>query len=194
MNQQFSPEKLKANLTQMVKRVLETQNRVVTESMFELQADYINRIFKDGEDSDGNAIGTYSTKPMYYSIAGSSSQMRSSSLRPRGKNSNKAKFNNGNPRKSQYFPDGYNGFRAAVGRQNTKVDLALTFSLRGSIQVGETQNTVTLGFNSDKELKKAAGNETRYNKTIFSVSEAEVNTVVEKWRNEVENAFFDSFE
>lgn len=190
----LNPERLKANLAAAVKRVLETQQRVVVESMLNLQADMIERVFDAGIDANGSKIGSYSTKPIYVSLAGQSSQVRSSSLKGAGKYSRDPKFKNGQPRKSQYFPDGYSGYRAAVGRQNQKVDLRLTGSLLRSIQVGQTQSTVTLGFNNDKEFMKAVGNEERFNKTIFSASEAELSKIEEKWQDEVTNAFYSSFE
>lgn len=171
-------------------RVIEVQQISIQTAMFELQADYLQRIFKDGQDSDGNKIGQYSTKPFY--AGKGNSQVRSSSIKPVGKNG-ETKFKNGKQRKTQYLSGGYKEYRAIVGRQNTKVDLALTFALRGSIQVGIGTNGSTLSFNSDKELAKARGNEKRFNKTIFDASKVEIDTLVNNYQKEVEDAFFEAF-
>jgi hypothetical protein len=171
-------------------RVLEVQQNSISVGLFDLQADLLQRIFKDGLDSDGQAIGSYSTKPFYASKG--NSQVRSSSIKPKGKNG-QVKFANGKTRKTQYMAGGYKEYRSVVGRQNTKVDLALTFALRGSIQVGTTANGSTLSFNNDKELKKAEGNEKRFNKTIFDATKLELDTFVDNYQREVEEAFFSAF-
>jgi hypothetical protein len=171
-------------------RVIEVQQSSIQTAMFTLQADYLQRIFKEGEDSDNNKIGQYSTKPFY--AGKGNSQVRSSSIKPKGKNG-ETKFKNGKQRKTQYMAGGYKEFRSVVGRQNTKVDLALTFALRGSIQVGIGSNGSTLSFNSDKELAKARGNEKRFNKTIFDASRVELDKLVTNYQSEVEEAFFSAF-
>jgi len=186
----FNPEQLNKKLTEAVVRVLETQNRLGVETMLNLQADLYVRIFDKGLDSDGNSIGKYSKKPIYVSLSGQTAQQRSSSLRPRGKDSNSPKFKNGNPRKSQYFADGYFGFRSVVGRQNQKVDLRVTGSLQGSIQANENR----VAFNNDTQFEKAKGNEKRFNKVIFSASESELKAIEDVWEKEVTNAFYSSFE
>lgn len=190
----INPERLKANINAIVKNVLEAQAKAVTTAMFDLQADMIVRVFDAGNDVDGSQIGKYSTAPMYYSISQATSQVRSSSLKPRGKFSNKPEFKNGKPRKSQYFPGGYSEFRSTVGRQNAKVDLRLTGSLLASIQVGVGSNQVSLGFNNDDQYEKAKGNEERFNKVIFAPSITEIEAIEQKWQDQVENAFFNSFE
>jgi hypothetical protein len=189
----INPERLKANITAIVKKVLEAQSKAVTTAMFDLQADMIRRVFDAGVDSQGVEIGKYSTKPMYYSVTKKNSQIRSSSLKGKGKFSNSPKFANGNKRKSQYFPGGYSEFRSTVGRQNSKVDLRLTGSLLRSIQVGVGSNKVSLGFNNDIQFEKAKGNEQRFNKTIFAPSISEIEAIEQKWQEDVEDAFFDSF-
>ncbi len=190
----INPERLKANINAIVKNVLEAQSKAVTTAMFDLQADMIQRVFDAGNDVDGTGIGKYSTTPMYYSLSQKTSQVRSSSLRPGGKNSTSPEFANGKKRKSQYFPGGYSEFRSAVGRQNAKVDLRLTGSLLRSIQVGIGSNQVSLGFNNDDEFLKAKANEERFNKVIFAPSVTEIEAIEQKWSEQVEDAFFSSFE
>lgn len=187
-------EKLKEKLAQIVVNVLEAQEKSVVTGILNLQGDIIERVFQNGLDSDGNQIGNYSTKPIYVSIAEQTSQVRKSGLKPRGKNSTDSEFKNGKPRKSQYFPDGYKGYRSAVGRPVEKVNLFLTGSLQGSILPGTTNGNPALVIATDFELEKADGNEKRFGKVIFSPSEAELNRITDKWADDVTKEFFDSFE
>ena len=189
----INPDKFKENLRKMVINVLEAGQQSVTEGMLLFSADFKQRIFQDGLDADNNQIGNYSTKPIYISIAGNTSQVRKSGLKPKGKNSSKD-FKDGKKRKSQYMPGGYKEYRAVVGRQNQKVDLFLTGSLRGSIQVGQSAGSTTLGFLNDEQLVIAQGNQDRFGKTIFVASDQEVNKIVTDWEDAVTDAFFKSFE
>jgi hypothetical protein len=137
---------------------------------------------------------------MYVSPASLPSQVSKSSMKPKGKSAKKGQrkqgfFQNGNPRKSQYFPEGYKEFREVVGRQSGKVDLFLTGSLRGSVQLGSRgQESVTMEFLNEDQVKKADGNEARFGKTIFAVTEQESDIVINRWQDEVSTAFFNSFE
>lgn len=187
-------EKLKEKLSQIVVNVLEAQEKAVVTGILDLQGDIIERVFQNGQDVDGNQIGNYSTKPLYVSITGQTSQVRKSSLKPRGKNSTDSEFKNGKPRKSQYFPDGYNGYRSTVGRPTDRVNLFLTGSLQGSILPGTTNGNPSLSIATDDELKKADGNEQRFGKVIFAPSEEELNRITTKWQDDTTEAFFDSFE
>lgn len=194
----LNPEELKRKLVSVVQNVLEAQAQAVNEGMIELRAELIDRIFQHGLDADNSPIGGYSTKPIYVSVS-QTSQIRGSSLKPSGKGSKKgqrgkAQFKNGKPRKSQYMPGGYKEFRNVVGRQNSKVDLFLTGSMRGNIVNGTRQNGVTLEFLNDEQVQKARGNEKRFSKTIFAPTEQELEIVVKKWEDDVTNAFFKSFE
>jgi len=192
-------EKLIETLAKSVKDVLIAQSQSVIEGMLLLKADMTDRIFLNGLDLDGSPIGKYSTSPMYASL-NQSSQVRSSSLKGRGKEAkkgqrNQGKFKNGNSRKSMYLPGGYSEFRSVVGRQNSKVDLNLTGSLRGDIRIGERDDVVELAFTTDKQLAIAEGNEARFgNKTIFSASPIEIETLVLNWEEVVSAAFFKSFQ
>ena len=184
-------------VAQSVKNVLLAQQQSVNEGMLVLKADMTDRIFLNGVASDGSSIGSYSTTPMYASI-NQTSQVRASSLRPRGKNAQKGQrnqgtFKNGKPRKSMYLPGGYSEFRKVVGRQNAKVDLMLTGSLKADIRLGTTEGQSVLSFTTDKQKEIAAGNEKRFNKTIFSASQSELDTLVESWQDQVAEAFFSAF-
>ena len=189
----INPDTLKEKISEAIIRSLEAQQASLFLGMNNLRADMLKRIFDTGNASDGSKIGSYSTKPIYVSTKGNS-QVRSSSLRPKGKNSNEPKFENGKDRKSQYFPGGYKEYRSTVGRQSDKIDLRLTGSLQLSIQLGNTDNGQVIAFNNDEQLRKAEGNEKRFGKIIFDPSKEEVDALTEMWEKEVTEAFFKSFE
>lgn len=189
----LNPDKLREALRTSVIKVLEAGQQSITEGMLLFSADFKQRIFQDGLDADNNQIGNYSTKPIYVSISGNTSQVRKSSLKPKGKFSS-GDFKDGKKRKSQYMPGGYKEYRAVVGRQNSKVDLFLTGSLRGSIQIGQSGGSTTLGFLNDEQLVIAQGNQDRFGKTIFVASDQEVDKIVTDWEDAVTDAFFKSFE
>jgi hypothetical protein len=189
-------KKLKENVAKSVTTVLEAQTQSVNEGMLDLIADFKDRIFLNGQDSDNSPIGSYSTKPIYVSVPGTS-QVKSSGLKARGKAAkkgqrNQGKFKNGKDRKSMYIPGGYSEYRKLVRRFNDKVYLSLTGSLEGDIAIGDSGGNITMAFTTDKQKEIASGNETRFGKTIFSAN-PELDKFVERVQNDVSNAFFDSF-
>lgn len=187
-------DKLTQKLTDIAVRVLEAQNEAAVTSILDLQGEMIERVFLKGEDNSNNQIGQYSTKPLYVSLGSQTSQVRKSSLKPKGKFSSEPEFKNGKKRKSQYFPGGYKEYRETVGRKTDRVNLDLTGALMGSIKPGTTYGNPSLGFTSEDEVKKADGNEKRFGKIIFSPSEQEIEAITDKVFNEVTDAFFSSFE
>ncbi len=212
-------DKLKRTLAGIVQNVLLAQAQSVTESMNELKAEFITRIFTNGQAADGTQIGSYSTKPMYASIPALTKQYGSqiglSGLKPRGKKKGTRDASRSSKNKtvikrfrgdsedftakvvtkrtSMYLPGGYLELREVVGRKTDKVDLSMGFSLRGDINVRDNLGTPSLTFLNDKEVLKAQGNEKRFGKTIFAVTEDEADIVINRWREDVENAFLDSF-
>lgn len=104
------------------------------------------------------------------------------------------KFKNGKNRKSQYFSDGYKGYRNAVGRKTEKVDLFLTGTLQRSLQTGIRHGTPALELRGELSIEKAEGNEKRFGKQIFSPTEEELDRLVTKWQQDVGTAFLSSFE
>lgn len=189
----IDPDKLREALKSSVIKTVEAGQQAVYDSMLSLYADFKDRIFQDGLDADGSQIGSYSTKPIYVSIDSNTSQVRKSSLKPKGKHSDKD-FKNGKKRKSQYMPGGYSQYRTVVGRQNQKVDLFLTGSLMGSIVLGESGNARTIGFLTDEKVEIAEGNQNRYGKTIFAVSSDELSKFEDAVEEAATKAFFSAFE
>ena len=189
-------KKLSVELSKVVEKTVIESQKAVEVGMIELRANFINRIFKDGLATNGGLIGYYSTKPIYVSISGAKkaygSQVRSSSLKGKGKYSSKD-FANGKKRRSQYMAGGYAEFRTVVGRKADKVNLDLTGTLKGSIQLGQRQNTISLEIRGTEEPKKAAGLEKHFGKTIFAVSSEEIKPLVDSWREETAKAFYNSF-
>ena len=155
-----------------------------------LEASLKTRIFTDGRDSGGGSIGNYSTKPMYVSIAGAQarygSQIKSSALTAVGKNGD-TEFKNGKKRRSQYFSDGYAGFRAQVGRQNQKVDLNLTGNLQDSLAGGVTDKGLALAFINAEGATLSEHLERRYGE-VFTPTDDEVEEVL----NTIEDTIFDA--
>jgi hypothetical protein len=147
----------------------------------QIEADFKTRVFTNGKKTDGSDIGSYSTDPTYVSIDGAKkkygSQLKSSALQPIGKTGSR-KFKNGNPHKSEYFGDGYSGFRAKVGRQNQKIDLNLTGNLQDSIATGLTQTGLQLGFINGAAAELADHHDTRFGE-IFTTSDEEQDAVIE---------------
>jgi hypothetical protein len=155
-----------------------------------LEASLKTRIFNDGRNSGGGSIGSYSTRPMYVSIAGAKakygSQLKSSALTAVGKNG-ATQFKNGKKRKSQYFADGYAGFRAQVGRQNQKVDLNLTGNLQDSLQGGVTNKGLALAFINSKSSRLSQDLEDKYG-DVFTPTDEEVEEVL----TTIEETIFDA--
>lgn len=177
----------------------------------DLEAKMKKRIFQRGQTASGGKIGKYSKKPMYVSLEGAKkqygSQISQGGLRGQGKpdkkgkfkkgvksinistgkaNKSKSFFKNGKPRASMYFATGYSGFRQAVGRQNSYVDLHLTGGTEKAIQTGKRGNRVVLGFVSNRSFTLAEILEKKYdNKNIFSPSKAEERNTRNEFLKEV---------
>lgn len=194
-----------------MKNVLAAQAQASNTACVKVAAELKARVFNRGEDATGSQIGSYSTKPIYVSIAGQTSQVRRSGLKPRGKKKGETKAARSSKtvttikkfkgdseeftsktkreRKTMYFPDGYAGFRAAVGRQNTKVDLFLTGDLATSINPGKDD----VSFISPKQTIKGRGLEAKYKRSIFAASPQEIDAASDIVEKILEKAFYDSF-
>lgn len=138
--------------------LLPAANRVISQ--------FKRRIFNDGEAASGAKIGNYSTEP-----AGVS----------RRQFVKKSTFIGGSGGgDTMQFKGGYKEFRQLQGRQTAFVDLRLSGSLENSIQlVKDGENAILIAITNEAEAKKARGNEKRFSKVIFSLSESEKKTFSE---------------
>lgn len=173
-----------------LEQAMETEQAI---AIIDLEGDIKQAVFYMGVDANGQQIGIYSTDEMYVSIKGArdrwGSQLPTSRLKGRGRNSNKAKFKNGNPRKSMYFSDGYSGFRAYMGRAVDKVNLNLTGNLSNSISSGSTKNVSTVSFLNTEQAELASHLEKKYGVTIFAASNVMVERLVERLTDAATKAF-----
>ncbi|RYD50660.1 MAG: hypothetical protein EOP52_13440 [Sphingobacteriales bacterium] len=116
------------------------------------------RIQRDGKSSSDNPIGSYSSKPAYYS---KSRFVQKGAFKPSGKKG---------PRqgaKTMYIPGGYKGLRAAQGRPTDKVNLTYSGDLMASFKMVQGEHKIVIGLDSQKEAKKKEGLEKRYGKFLY---------------------------
>lgn len=165
------------DLKGLIIRLEEPKVRAVREAALDTIGLYKRRIFVDGRATSASRIGRYSTRPTYVSIAAqkrrTGSQIKNGRLTPKGKNG-RVKFKNGRYLKTRYFPDGYKGFRDAVGRQSSYVDFNLSGELERSIQVGSSGGRTVIGFLKDSERDKAEKLEKKFQRDVFTFSDEEV--------------------
>lgn len=133
-----------------------------------LKASNLERIHMEGKGVNEGLIGQYDTDPMYVNPKKSPRKFP-----PMGK-TGRTKFKSGKPHKTKYFAQGYKGFRAAVGRDATKVNLHLTGTLLKSFVMEQDGNDIVLGFNSEYGSDVSAGNEQRFGKKIWGVTQKDI--------------------
>lgn len=161
-------------------KVLENIKKMGTEGGFRAAViatygETVDRIFKDGKASDGTTIGDYSTEPIYVNPDKSPRKFT-----PLGKNK-KSKFKNGKKKKTRYFPTGYAGFRKKAGRNSPTVNLLLTGNLRASFQLqSKGKPPFKAEFLSELSAEIADGNEERFDKKIFEMTDEEVENLVRR--------------
>lgn len=123
------------------------------------------RIHLEGKNINGGLIGQYSTTPLYISSSASPKKFGA----PTGK-TGKSKFRSGKAHTSKYFAEGYAGFRNAVGRDASKVNLTLTSKLQNEFIAQRLGKGYVLGFTSSygSDLRRAF--ETKYGARIWGVT------------------------
>lgn len=129
---------------------LESNNKGFFAVAGSTQGEVIERIFDDGLASDGSQIGQYSTRPI--------------SISRKNQPTNTGQT---------YFKGGYKEFRAKAGRQNSYVDLALTTELRREFSTNVSFVDGSWQWSIVTNKDKANGNEKRFGKRIFALSEDE---------------------
>lgn len=148
------------------------------------------RIFDDGKKTDGSDIGEYSTEPIYVSLKANPKPTGEPIGKPKGKAKRgesvfKTGKKAGQKHTSKYFPEGYKGYRANIGRTTDKVNLSLTNELRLDFSNQNTNKPHELAplqyaillkkpINQDKR----AGNEERFGE-IFTISKSEEDKFIE---------------
>lgn len=165
-----------SNITEVVKRInlsmlpLKFIAPLQKEVATSIRATIARRVFNDGQAVNG-PIGRYSTTPVYVNPKKSPKKFAT-----KGKKANsKSTFDNGKPRQTRYFGDGWKGFRSLIGRDVSKVNLQLSGRLKNSWAVGLSGSDWVIGFNSQYGSAVAAGNEERFGKQIFQMSRLEFN-------------------
>ena len=148
-----------------------TARRISQAAAFQVIAEYKQRIFFNGLDTSGGAIGTYSVNPFYINPL-SLTTVSASGIKPQGKNGQSV-FKNGNPHKTKYLTQGYKELRDLTGRQSNTVDLNFSGSLFQSIKVTENGTISAITYTNDEMANIMVFNEDRFAKDISTVSNEE---------------------
>jgi hypothetical protein len=145
-----------------------TARRISQVAAIQVIAEYKQRIFFNGLDSNGSAIGQYSVNPFYINPL-SLTTVSAGGIKPEGKNGNTV-FKNGNPHKTKYLTQGYRQLRDLTGRQSETVDLNFSGSLFQSIKVTESGLNSAITYTNDELAGIMESNEARFGKDISTVS------------------------
>lgn len=101
----------------------------------------------------------------------------------------KTKFASGAPHLTKYLGAGYSQLRQLTGRQNKYVDLNFSGASQQSIQVGLSQNAVSLGFTDASRQVILEAQEKRFGSRIFEPTKEEqeglVNDIVAELQREI---------
>jgi hypothetical protein len=172
-------------LLRLERLILQRKDEIITTAGFELLADVTERIFVNGLAADGSKIGQYSKKEIWIPVPAFG--VSNSNLSKTGKRGKKTKS-------TKYFKDGYSQFRGETGRQNSFVDLNLSSQLFLSVKFGVSGSGYAIGIVGEEEAKKARGNEKRFGKDIFSLTDEERKkflSLVSKEYNKILQEIFD---
>lgn len=122
------------------------------------------RVFRDGIAQDGSLIGKYSTTEAWYPI-----------FKPGvPKISPKGKPENSKAKKTFYSETGYSGYRARLGRQNSKVDLNLSGGTFNAVKIGVGEKGITgMGVITALARDIIEGNEARFDCVTVTPNEEE---------------------
>jgi len=148
-----------------------TARRISQVAAIQVIAEYKQRIFFNGLDTSGGAIGTYSVNPFYINPL-SLTTVSASGIKPQGKNGQSV-FKNGNPHKTKYLTQGYKELRDLTGRQSGTVDLNFSGSLFQSIKVTENASVSAITYTNDEMANIMEFQEERFAKDISTVSNEE---------------------
>lgn len=135
-----------------------------------IHADQVERIFSLGMASDGSKIGNYNTTKSIYVNPKDAPK----GFTPEGKTGKKEHIN-GAQYKTKYFSS-YAAFRANQGRKTDAVNLDLFGRLKSEYENGlrrGDEGAWISGLRTDESIDKAVGNQYRFNKGIFALTESE---------------------
>ena len=151
-----------------------------------------NRIQIYGKDSTGQKIGDYSKKGAYFSLSRSKKNIG----RPLGKEFNgkrRSKFASGERKgqdhKSRYFPDGYFGWKTAMGANVLgTVNLTLTGTFFNQMTILPSSKGWGIGW-ADKAFTERAQyfQNDKYDKPIFHASMEELELAKEAIKRQLKN-------
>ena len=157
------------------------------------------RVFRNGLDSNGQKIGTYSKRPGYFS---KKEFIQKGKFKPVGKRGFKGekvvdtqKLHKYNPilkqfahspekrivkvePQSMFLKEGYKELRQIQGRRTDYVNLEYKGDLEGSLKMEAGEDATLIGFDNEHESKKRKGLEEKYRgtiNTIFPASDQEKN-------------------
>lgn len=144
------------------------------------------RIFVDGQEGDGNKIGSYeSTKPLYVSPSKAPRKFT-----PKGVDG-KSKFKNGKPHKTGYF-ESYKDFRGKMGRETGFVNLKMTGNLQSDFRSSLTKEGTgffVAGIGRPENLGKVAGIIDKYGEDVFKLQKDERELLIQTIEDELTGAF-----
>jgi len=161
-----------ADRLQQLDKLRNTQitNRILLESAAAILGEMKFRIFNEGKATGGTKIANgYSSQKKKYTKSDFAGTI-SSKFAP----NTTVKKKNGTRIPAMKF-ENYAAFRRYVGRQTAYVDLSLSGSLQGNIQIGQSGGNIVIGLTSQEESKKRKIIENKlYRRQIFTPSKAEI--------------------
>ena len=138
-----------------------------------------NRIHEQGKAADGGDIGIYSTSPIYVG----KKAVGGGSIKPVGKYGEtifKSGEKKGQPHKTEYFPEGYKGYKTKIGRNQTgKVNLSLSGQLNQQTTVIPNNKDWGIGWEDSEKYKRAKALEKKYGKVIWGFTDRELEILSE---------------
>ena len=137
-------------LTELSSQIKEVEPRVRRVAGTTLLASNIARIHNEGKAVDDSRIGSYSTKPAYFSPERSPKKFT-----PKGKNG-KSKFANGKRKKTRYFSNGYKMAFSVRQKVNTIFSSPLMlgrYNVKGDISASKLRVELKTMFKLRKSLE-----------------------------------------
>ncbi len=150
----------------------------------------LRRIHNEGINVNGTRIGSYSIKPFYINPKYAPKKIIPQGKGKNGKPGRKTfKTWHGHkvedkPHKTKYYDTGYYGFRRAMGRDATHVNLQLSGFLKTNFQMVKVPNGYSIGFLSYRMGQRSEGLEKHFNCNIWGVSNNDrtvINQIVKNW-------------